>query len=37
VDEPNVDSEKEILQKHGITLEQALQKFQIYCTGGEKK
>jgi sulfhydrogenase subunit delta len=37
VDEPNVDSEKEILQKHGITLEQALEKFQIYSTGGGKK
>ncbi len=37
VDEPNLDSQKEILQKHGLTLEQALQKFQIYNTCGEKK
>jgi sulfhydrogenase subunit delta len=37
VDEPNVDSEKEILQKHGLTLEQTLQKFQIYNTCGVKK
>jgi sulfhydrogenase subunit delta len=37
VDEPNVDSEKEILIKHGLTLEQYLQKFQIYHTSGGKK
>ena len=32
VDEPNVDSEKEILKKHGLTVEQALEKFNIYDT-----
>jgi sulfhydrogenase subunit delta len=37
VDEPNIDSEKEILQKHGLTVEQALQKFQIYDSAGGKK
>ena len=37
VDEPNVDSEKEILTKHGLSLEQALQKFQIYHTDGGRK
>jgi sulfhydrogenase subunit delta len=37
VDEPNIDSEKDILQKHGLTLEQALQKFQIFNSGGGKK
>jgi sulfhydrogenase subunit delta len=36
VEEPNVDSEKEILQKHGLSVEQALQKFQIYHSGGGK-
>jgi sulfhydrogenase subunit delta len=37
VDEPNLDSEKDILREHGLTLEQALQKFQIYNTCGGKK
>jgi len=37
VDEPNLDSEKEILIKHGLTVEQALQKFQIYHTIGGNK
>jgi sulfhydrogenase subunit delta len=37
VEEPNIDSEKEILQKHGLTVEQALQKFQIYSSCGGKK
>lgn len=35
VDEPNVDSEKEILKKHGLTVEQALEKFKIYDTHAE--
>ncbi|MBN1190225.1 MAG: hypothetical protein JXA46_10765 [Dehalococcoidales bacterium] len=37
VDEPNLDSEKEILQKHGLSVGQVLQKFQIYNTCGVKK
>ena len=37
VDEPNIDSQKEILVKHGLTVEQALQKFQIYHTSGGKR
>ncbi len=35
VDEPNVDSEKEILQKYGLTVEQALEKFKIYNSSTE--
>ncbi len=30
VDNPNVDSEKEVLQKHGLTVAQAVDKFKIY-------
>jgi sulfhydrogenase subunit delta len=37
VDEPNIDSEKEILAKHGLSVEQALQKFQVYASKGGKK
>jgi coenzyme F420-reducing hydrogenase gamma subunit len=32
VDEPNTDSEKEILQKYGLTVEQVIEKFKIYDT-----
>ena len=32
VDDPNLDSEKEILHKYGLTVEQALEKFKIYGT-----
>ena len=35
VDEPNVDSEKDILQKYGLTVEQAVDKFKIYNTYAE--
>lgn len=35
VDEPNVNSEKEILKKHGLTVEQVLEKFKIYDTCAE--
>ena len=35
VDEPNVDSEKEVLQKYGLTVEQAVDKFKIYNTYAE--
>ena len=35
VDNPNLDSEKEILQKHGLTVEQAIEKFKIYNTYAE--
>lgn len=30
VDDPNVDSEKDILQKHGLTVEQAVERFKIF-------
>ena len=32
VDDPNVDSEKEILRKYGLTVEQVVEKFKIYNT-----
>jgi len=32
VDEPNIDSEKDILQKYGLTVEQVVEKFKIYNT-----
>jgi len=35
VDEPNIDSEKDILQKYGLTVEQAVDKFKIYNTYAE--
>lgn len=35
VDEPNVDSEKEVLHKYGLTVEQAVDKFKIYNTYAE--
>jgi sulfhydrogenase subunit delta len=35
VDDPNIDSEKEILQKYGLTTEQVVDKFKIYNTYGE--
>ena len=35
VDDPNIDSEKEILKKYGLTVEQALEKFKIYNTYAE--
>lgn len=35
VDDPNIDSEKEILQKHGLTVEQAIERFKIYNTYAE--
>jgi sulfhydrogenase subunit delta len=37
VDEPNKDSEMEILKKHGLTPEQAVEKFKIYNTYVEAK
>lgn len=37
VDEPNVDSEKEVLRKYGLTPEQAVEKFRIYNTYAEAK
>lgn len=39
VDEPNIDSEKEILRKAGLTVEQMIEKFKIYntCTTEVKK
>lgn len=30
VDEPNIDSEKEILRKYGLTVEEVVEKFKIY-------
>ena len=30
VDEPNINSEKEILKEHGLTVEDMLKKFRIY-------
>jgi coenzyme F420-reducing hydrogenase gamma subunit len=35
VDDPNIDSEKEILQKYGLSVEQVLDKFKIYNTCSE--
>jgi sulfhydrogenase subunit delta len=35
VDEPNIDSEKDILQKYGLTVEQVVDKFKIYNTFSE--
>ena len=35
VDEPNLDSEKEILKKYGLTVEQVTDKFKIYNTYSE--
>jgi coenzyme F420-reducing hydrogenase gamma subunit len=32
VDEPNTDSEKSILQKYGLTIDQAVEKFKVYNT-----
>lgn len=32
VDEPNIDSEKDILKKYGLTVEQVVEKFSIYNT-----
>ena len=32
VDDPNLDSEKDILQKYGLTVEQVVEKFKIYNT-----
>lgn len=35
VDDPNIDSEKDILQKYGLTVEQVVDKFKIYNTFSE--
>ncbi|MCJ7744530.1 MAG: hypothetical protein MUO99_08280 [Dehalococcoidales bacterium] len=35
VDEPNTDSEKSILQKYGLTVDQAVEKFKVYNTYAE--
>jgi len=35
VDDPNVDSEKDVLRKHGLTVEQVLERFKIYNTYAE--
>lgn len=35
VDEPNIDSEKDILQKYELTVEQVVDKFKIYNTFSE--
>jgi len=35
VDDPNLDSEKDILQKYGLTVEQVVDKFKIYNTYAE--
>ena len=35
VDEPNLDSEKDILQKYGLTVDQVVEKFKIYNTYAE--
>ena len=37
VDEANIDSEKEILAKHGLTIEQVLAKFKMYNACAEVK
>jgi sulfhydrogenase subunit delta len=35
VDDPNLDSEKDILQKYGLTVEEVVEKFKIYNTYAE--
>lgn len=35
VEDPNVDSEKDILQKYGLTVEQVVEKFKIFNTYAE--
>lgn len=35
VDEPNINSEEEILKKYGLTVEQVVEKFKIYNTYSE--
>lgn len=35
VDDPNIDSEKDILEKYGLTVEQVVEKFKIYNTYAE--
>jgi coenzyme F420-reducing hydrogenase gamma subunit len=35
VDDPNLDSARDILQKHGLTVEQVLERFKIYNTYSE--
>ena len=35
VDDPNVDSEKEILKKYGLTVDQIMEKFNIFNAGQE--
>jgi hypothetical protein len=35
VDDPNLDSEKEILKKYGLTAAQVVEKFKIYNTYAE--
>jgi sulfhydrogenase subunit delta len=35
VDDPNLDSEKDILRKYGLTVEQVVEKFKIYNTYAE--
>ncbi len=35
VDDPNVDSEKDILKKHGLTVAQAVERFKIYDSYSE--
>lgn len=35
VDDPNTDSEKDILKKHGLTVGQVIEKFKIYNTYAE--
>ncbi len=35
VDDPNIDSEKDILKKYGLTIDQVLEKFKIYDTYAE--
>lgn len=35
VEDPNIDSEKEILKKYGLTVEKVLEKFKIYDTYAE--
>ncbi len=35
VDDPNIDSEKDILKKYGLTVDQVIEKFKIYDTYAE--
>lgn len=35
VDDPNIDSEKDVLRKHGLTEEQLMERFNIYDTYAE--